>query len=54
MVLLHVTAVDAEGQVMLDYYRCPLLPARRHDPDEVGDDIHAAADRARRSVTFTS
>ena len=46
MVLLHVTAVDAEGQVVLDYYRCPLLPARQHDPDEVGDDIQAAADRA--------
>ena len=28
MVLLHVTAVDADGQVVLDYYRCPLLPAR--------------------------
>jgi acyl dehydratase len=46
MVLLHVTAVDAEGQVVLDYHRCPLLPARHDDPDEAGDDIQAAADRA--------
>jgi acyl dehydratase len=46
MVLLHVTAADAEGQVVLDYYRCPLLPARREDRDEAGDDIQAAADRA--------
>jgi acyl dehydratase len=45
-VLLHVTATDAEGQVVLDYYRCPLLPAREDDPDEAGDDIQAAADRA--------
>ena len=36
MVLLHVTAVDADGQVVLDYYRCPLLPARADDPDEAG------------------
>jgi citrate lyase beta subunit/acyl dehydratase len=46
MVLLHVTAVDAAGQVVLDYYRCPLLPARRDDPDEAGDDVRAVADRA--------
>ena len=46
MVLLHVTAVDAEGQVVLDYYRCPLLPARAENRDEVGDDIQAAVDRA--------
>jgi citrate lyase beta subunit/acyl dehydratase len=46
MVLLHVTAADAEGQVVLDYHRCPLLPAREDDPDEAGDDIQAAADRA--------
>jgi citrate lyase beta subunit len=46
MVLLHVTSADSEGQVVLDYYRCPLLPARRDDPDEAGDDIQAAADRA--------
>lgn len=45
MVLMHVTAVDAEGQVVLDYYRCPLLPARAEDPDETGDDIQAAVDR---------
>jgi citrate lyase beta subunit/acyl dehydratase len=46
MVLLHVTAVDAEGQVVLDYYRCPLLPARKDDRDETDDDIQAAVDRA--------
>jgi citrate lyase beta subunit/acyl dehydratase len=46
MVLLHVTAVDAGGQVVLDYYRCPLLPARGADPDEAGDDVHAVAERA--------
>jgi acyl dehydratase len=46
MVLLHVTAADAEGQVVLDYYRCPLLPARAEDRDEVGDDIEAAVERA--------
>jgi citrate lyase beta subunit/acyl dehydratase len=46
IVLLHVTALDAEGQVVLDYYRCPLLPARHEDPDEAGDDVQAAADRA--------
>jgi citrate lyase beta subunit/acyl dehydratase len=45
MVLLHVTAVDAQGQVVLDYYRCPLLPARGDDPDEVGDDVRAVAER---------
>lgn len=46
MVLLHVTSSDAAGQVVLDYYRCPLLPARAENPDELGDDIQAAADRA--------
>ena len=46
MVLLHVTAADAEGEVVLDYHRCPLLPAREDDRDEAGDDIRAAADRA--------
>jgi citrate lyase beta subunit/acyl dehydratase len=46
MVLLHVTAADAEGEVVLDYHRCPLLPAREDDRDEPGDDIQAAADRA--------
>jgi citrate lyase beta subunit/acyl dehydratase len=46
MVLLHVTAEDADGQVVLDYHRCPLLPARQEDPAETGDDIQAAADRA--------
>jgi citrate lyase beta subunit/acyl dehydratase len=46
MVLLHVTASDAEDQVVLDYYRCPLLPARANDPDEEGDDVEAAVDRA--------
>jgi len=46
MVLLHVTAAAADGQVVLDYYRCPLLPARVEDPEEAGDDIQAAADRA--------
>lgn len=46
MVLLHVTATDADGQVVLDYYRCPLLPARGEDRDEVDDDIQAAVDRA--------
>jgi citrate lyase beta subunit/acyl dehydratase len=46
MVLLHVTAVDAQGQVVLDYYRCPLLPARGLDSEEAGDDVRAVADRA--------
>jgi citrate lyase beta subunit len=46
MVLLHVTAAAADGQVLLDYHRCPLLPARAEDPDEAGDDIQAAADQA--------
>ena len=46
MVLLHVTAVDADGRVVLDYYRCPLLPARSDDPSEAGDDVRGVADRA--------
>ena len=46
MVLLQVTAVNSEGEVVLDFYRCPLLPARDHDPDEVGDDLGAIADQA--------
>lgn len=46
MVLLHVTSVDADGRVVLDYHRCPLLPARGPDPDEPGDDLDAAAARA--------
>jgi citrate lyase beta subunit/acyl dehydratase len=46
MVLLHVTAVDADGQIVLDYYRCPLLPARSADPGEVGDDVQGVAERA--------
>jgi citrate lyase beta subunit/acyl dehydratase len=46
MVLLHVTAVDADGEVVLDYYRCPLLPARSDDPGEVGDDVQGVAGRA--------
>jgi citrate lyase beta subunit/acyl dehydratase len=46
MVLLHVTAVAGDGEVVLDYYRCPLLPARAEDSAEVGDDIEAVADRA--------
>jgi acyl dehydratase len=46
MVLLHVTATDEGGRVVLDYHRCPLLPAREPDPDEAGDDVQAAAERA--------
>jgi citrate lyase beta subunit/acyl dehydratase len=46
MVLLHVTAVDAAGQVVLDYYRCPLLPARGEDPGEPADDVTAVAENA--------
>ena len=46
MALLHVTSVDVDGRVVLDYHRCPLLPARAHDPDELGDDLNAAAARA--------
>jgi acyl dehydratase len=46
MLLLHVTAVDADGQIVLDYYRSPLLPARSDDPGEAGDDVEGAADRA--------
>jgi citrate lyase beta subunit/acyl dehydratase len=44
MVLLHITAVDDFGRIVLDYHRCPLLPARADDPGEAGDDITAAAD----------
>jgi acyl dehydratase len=46
LALLHVTSVDADGRVVLDYHRCPLLPAREHDPDEPGDDLDAAVARA--------
>jgi citrate lyase beta subunit/acyl dehydratase len=46
MVLLHVTAVDADGCAVLDYHRCPLLPARGEDPGETGDDVAAIADGA--------
>jgi citrate lyase beta subunit/acyl dehydratase len=45
MVLLHVTAVDGEGEIILDYYRCPLLPAREDDPGEAGDDVQGVAER---------
>jgi acyl dehydratase len=31
---------------VLDYHRCPLLPARSEHSDEVGDDVQAAADAA--------
>ena len=33
-------------EVVLDYYRCPLLPARGDDPDEAGDDVRAVAENA--------
>ena len=46
MALLHVEARDADGRVVLDYHRCPLLPARAPDPDEAGDDLQAAAAQA--------
>lgn len=46
IVLLHVTTCDERGEVVLDYHRCPLLPARHDDPDEVGDDVKAAANAA--------
>ncbi len=46
MVLLHVITSDEHGEVVLDYHRCPLLPARHEDPDEAGDDVKAAADAA--------
>jgi len=46
MVLLHVESRDADGAIVLDYHRCPLLPARTLDPDEAGDDLEAVADRA--------
>jgi acyl dehydratase len=46
MVLLHVTSIDEDGEVVLDFHRCPLLPAIRNDQGEDGDDIRAAADRA--------
>jgi acyl dehydratase len=46
MALLHVTSVDVDGRVVLDYYRCPLLPAREHDPGERGEDLNAVAARA--------
>jgi acyl dehydratase len=43
MVLLHVEARDADGRVVLDYHRCPLLPARAPDAEEPGDDLEAAS-----------
>jgi acyl dehydratase len=46
MVLLHVTTCDEGGDVVVDYYRCPLLPARGDDPDETGDDVKAVAEAA--------
>ena len=54
MVLLHVTATDADGQIVLDYYRCPLLPARG---GRSGRGRRRRARRwpiARRSATFTT
>jgi citrate lyase beta subunit/acyl dehydratase len=47
MVLLHITALDASGQTVLDFHRCPLLPARGEDPDEIGDDLNAVAEQAK-------
>ena len=46
LVLLHITALDADGQTVLDYHRCPLLPARGEDPGEVGDDFADAVENA--------
>ncbi len=46
LVLLHITSLDAEGETVLDYYRCPLLPARGEEPGEVGDDLTAAVENA--------
>jgi citrate lyase beta subunit/acyl dehydratase len=45
MVLLHVEARDEDGAIVLDYHRCPLLPARTLDGEEAGDDLQAVADR---------
>jgi citrate lyase beta subunit/acyl dehydratase len=46
LVLLHVTALDADGEPVVDYYRCPLLPAREEDGKETGDDVQAIAEQA--------
>jgi acyl dehydratase len=46
LVLLHVTATDAGDEVVVDYLRCPLLPARGEDREEPGDDVIAVADGA--------
>jgi citrate lyase beta subunit/acyl dehydratase len=43
MVLLHITTTDADGQTVLDYHRCPLLPARTGDPEDASDDVQAGA-----------
>ena len=46
MVVLRVTTEDEAGQKVLDYLRCPLLPARA-EGEEPGDDIQAiTADEA--------
>ena len=51
--LLHVTSVDADGRVVLDYYRCPLLPARERRSRRAGRRSERRGGRARPSVTST-
>jgi len=37
LVVLRVTTTDEHGAPVVDFHRCPLLPAREDRPDETGD-----------------
>ncbi len=39
LVVLRVTTTDEHGEPVVDFHRCPLLPAREDRPDETGDDF---------------
>ncbi|MCU1676729.1 MAG: hypothetical protein JWM93_1487 [Frankiales bacterium] len=41
LVVLRVTTTDEHGDAVVDFHRCPLLPARADRPDEPGDDLGA-------------
>lgn len=41
LVVLRVTTTDEHGDPVVDFHRCPLLPAREDRPDEPGDDVAA-------------
>ena len=43
LVALRVTTTDEHGTPILDFHRCPLLPAREDRPDEPGDDFDIIA-----------